>query len=306
MSNRNHRRANRGRQQPHPPHNGDGTAPPPADDHDADDAAVKGQHARHDDEDDPRAELDDGDTPELVDRRSHQPLFTDEEIAEADHQRQVMVRSEAARLRWRESVTWMFEKAPQTDITGTAPGVIGWTQDRIRVAYQNRNLSLRRAPSLLLIGGTGTGKTHAAWYAIGHLARAGVITDWEVVTASTMYRDTRPLDGPPNPRELTPSQKLARWKRVPLLVIDDAGAPDSTPHTRDIDYQVINTRYENGLPVILTTNLPAESDDPHAETLESKLDARVYSRLVQMIGPHQYALGLDDRRMYPPDTSGEE
>lgn len=259
----------------------------------------------------PGADLDGGDPVELVDRHSHRTLFTPEELAEADHRRRLAARTEQARLWWRESVPWMFERAPQTDIRETAPGVIAWTQQRVCEAYENRHLTIRFAPSLLLVGATGTGKTHAAWWAIGHLARAGVITDWEVKTASSMYREQRPQDGPRNPRDLTPAQLLQRWKRVELLVIDDAGGPESTPFTDDVNYQVINARYEAGLPVIITTNLLPERPDNQprnadtVETLEDKLCARVFSRLVQMVGDNTLSLGVTDLRFGVTGSEGD-
>lgn len=271
---------------------GDDTATP---------GAVGHPQAPHDEgqaDRDARREADAARRAELIAYRRDNPIVSDEELAAAVHQDLLDHRREAARLRWRSSVPWRFQFAPRTDMT--VVGVEKWTQDRIAEARATGRLSLLRAPSLLLVGGLGTGKTHAAWWAIGRLAQAGVITDWEVATASHIYRSLRA-------DQVDTAERLRRYCRVPLLVMDDAGTVDTTAHTDDVDYTIINYRYEQGLPVIITTNLPPEKHPGMPDgtlTLNKRLEARAYSRLTQMLEGHAYSLGLADRRVDPELREG--
>lgn len=223
-------------------------------------------------------------------RRSH-PLVSAQEFDDQAHEDLLCQRRASAQVHWRNTVPWLFQDAPTTTLT--VPGVVAWTSDRITDARARRRLTLCQAPSLLLVGGTGTGKTHAVWWTIGHLAKAGVLTDWEVVNSVNIYQSLRPETG------VNTAERLRRFCRVPLLVIDDAGAAQTSSFTHEIDYSIINYRYEYGLPIIMTTNLAPERDDTGPKpvpSLEDRMSVRVYSRLAKMVAGHTFSLGLGDRR----------
>jgi DNA replication protein DnaC len=71
-----------------------------------------------------------------------------------------------------------------------------------------------------------------------------------------------------------PSSDIAYDKRfemvrdVGLLVLDDLGTENTTPWAREKLYQIINHRYNNRLPTVITSNRKPEDIEP-----------RIYSRM---------------------------
>jgi DNA replication protein DnaC len=85
---------------------------------------------------------------------------------------------------------------------------------------------------------------------------------------------------------------LERLCAVDLLHIDDVGAEQSKPWVLEQLYTIVNTRYEDGKAMLLTTNLD------HAE-LEEQIGARTVSRLYEMCGRPLLMFG-DDYRIPQP------
>ncbi|ARX81585.1 hypothetical protein SMD44_00983 [Streptomyces alboflavus] len=113
--------------------------------------------------------------------------------------------------------------------------------------------------SLLLLGEPGTGKTWHLWKIGELLIRRGwfgryyLVSDFEFKAAAD-----RPVD----------LDKLQAWRDADLLALDDLGATQLYPWTVDAIAQVIDIRWQNQLPTLISTNLP---------TLEP-LGARTQSR----------------------------
>jgi DNA replication protein DnaC len=124
-------------------------------------------------------------------------------------------------------------------------------------------------PSLLIAGPTGTGKTHQAYGAIRTLLRAGVRLRWEGTTVADLYAAQRPRRGS------DPEQQLRRLARSPLLLLDDLGASKQSPWTEELTYRLVNHRYNQLLPTLITTNLPVAE-------LRDAVGDRVASRLAEM------------------------
>ncbi|MGW2339516.1 ATP-binding protein [Streptomyces sp. NPDC001661] len=123
--------------------------------------------------------------------------------------------------------------------------------------------------SLLIAGTTGTGKTHQAYGAIRSLLTAGVRLRWKAVTAADLYAELRPRPGHDGEREF---MDLAR---CPLLFVDDLGAAKNSEWTEEITMRLINRRYNEMLPTLLTTNLGMAD-------LRAHVGDRVASRLTEM------------------------
>jgi DNA replication protein DnaC len=125
-------------------------------------------------------------------------------------------------------------------------------------------------PSLLLLGSTGVGKTHEAYGAMRELAVTGVSARWAVTTAADLYAALRPRHGVDSEAEFD------RYRGARLLLIDDLGADRKpTEFTEEVNFRLINHRYENHLPTLITSNVgPAE--------LAGRLGDRVTSRLAEM------------------------
>ncbi|MFJ8107965.1 ATP-binding protein [Streptomyces sp. NPDC096132] len=151
------------------------------------------------------------------------------------------------------------------------PAVTGW----VRAIAEAGRPGPEGAPgiaqgrSLLIVGTTGTGKTHQAYGAIRSLLLAGVRLRWKATTAADLYAELRPRPGHDGEREL---MDLAR---CPLLIIDDLGAAKNSEWTEEITMRLINRRYNEMLPTLITTNLGMVD-------LRQHIGDRVASRLTEM------------------------
>ncbi|WP_171012081.1 ATP-binding protein [Hathewaya histolytica] len=63
-----------------------------------------------------------------------------------------------------------------------------------------------------------------------------------------------------------------------LLIIDDLGTEQDTDWSRTKIYNILDSRYRNSLPLIVTTNLPLRE-------LEERYEKRTYDRLLEMCTP---------------------
>lgn len=82
-----------------------------------------------------------------------------------------------------------------------------------------------------------------------------------------------------------------RYSKVPFLVIDDLGIGTWNDWSRGIMYAIINRRYCDMLPTIITTNL---SPDDLANTIDDRIVSRIAER------GEFITLGEKDRRIYTP------
>ena len=101
---------------------------------------------------------------------------------------------------------------------------------------------------LFLFGPAGTGKTHAA-YAIALLARANRNSVRVENATELFYKIRRGFDSTENPFDVT---ELASDTGV--LVIDDFGVEKLSDWVVETFYLIINSRYEQMLPTIFTSN----------------------------------------------------
>ena len=109
-------------------------------------------------------------------------------------------------------------------------------------------LAVKTGKNLVLAGRAGTGKTHLATAIAIEVMKAG--RQARVTTANEMldricqaYRDNA-----------DPLGVLLKYKRVPVLVIDDWDKAKMSDARLDYLYQIIDYRYERGLQTIVTTN----------------------------------------------------
>lgn len=126
------------------------------------------------------------------------------------------------------------------------------------------------APSLLLSGPTGTGKTWQCWGAIRTVvegvAAAGKGLDWRATSHPDLNAALRPkVDGSHN-------SALQLHMEAALLMLDDLGAGKNTDWTEDTLYRLVDHRWSNRLPTIYSTNLVPKA-------LTAAVGERVVSRL---------------------------
>lgn len=135
---------------------------------------------------------------------------------------------------------------------------------------------------LLLYGTVGTGKTFTAACIANALIDKGfpcLVTNFArlINTISGMY------DGK--------QEYIDGLNRFSLLVIDDLATEADTEYRNEIIFNVIDSRYRAGLPMIITTNLTAQELKQSADIRKQ----RVYSRLFERCIPVEVA-GSDRRR----------
>ena len=118
---------------------------------------------------------------------------------------------------------------------------------------------------VLLIGDVGTGKTHLAAAIVIELISQN--TPAMFMTSIDLFSVLRDFE--------SQKDRLKKIKSVPLLVIDDLGKEKITDWNREQLFTIINTRYENYLPVVITSN-------DTTEELERNVGGAIYSRLCEM------------------------
>ncbi|WP_199546640.1 ATP-binding protein [Streptomyces sp. N35] len=142
--------------------------------------------------------------------------------------------------------------------------------------------SITHGPSLLLLGATGVGKTYEAYGAMRELSVTGVYCQWAVTTAADLYAALRPRHG------IDSEAEFRTYRDARLLLVDDLGADRKpTEFTEEINFRLINHRYEHYLPTLITTNVGPKE-------LASRLGDRVASRLAEMC--ERIAIKGNDRR----------
>ena len=127
----------------------------------------------------------------------------------------------------------------------------------------------------LLWGGVGTGKSYFA----GCIANA--LMEQEVSVRMTNFALIL--------NDLTASfegrnEYISRLCRAPLLILDDFGMERGTEYGLEQVFNVIDSRYRSGKPLIVTTNLTL--DDLHNP--EDTAHSRIYDRLLSMCVPVRF------------------
>ena len=128
---------------------------------------------------------------------------------------------------------------------------------------------------LVLTGPSGSGKTHLA-ASIANRCIERQQTTFFIMVADLL--DHLRAAYSPN-SELAYDELFEQVRNVPVLVLDDLGAHSSTPWAQEKLFQIINHRYNNALPTVVTIRGPLARLD---ESLRTRLDAEGRSRLVQL------------------------
>jgi DNA replication protein DnaC len=148
--------------------------------------------------------------------------------------------------------------------------------DSLELAYnQARQFSQSLKGWLLLQGGYGCGKTHLAAAVANFAVEMGVPTLF--LTVPDLLDTLRfAYDDP----ESTFEERFDEIRNAPLLVMDDFGTQNATEWSREKLFQILNYRYINQLPLVVTTNLMLEEiDDRIRSRLEDpQLVTRVHMR----------------------------
>ena len=142
----------------------------------------------------------------------------------------------------------------------------------------------QKSKGLLLVGGSGTGKTHLMCGLLNYLTlQRGIgcrFVDFFHLTA----RIRATYD---NSRSESEQDILGPLAEVPVLAIDELGKGQGTPWELGIVDQLISRRYNAGRIVLATTNYEPEAWQPQTgkkidQSLEDRVGRRILSRMTEM------------------------
>jgi DNA replication protein DnaC len=135
---------------------------------------------------------------------------------------------------------------------------------------------------LLWAGPCGVGKTHLAVAVLKTLVEEKGVAG-RFIDESELLRRLQFSYGPDSPD--TEREVLLPLMDVELLVWDDLGTGRPTDWVRETVGMVLNHRYTNKRPTLMTTNWPLQrrpQDPGSVQTLEERVGVRLYSRILEM------------------------
>ncbi|MCL4368652.1 MAG: ATP-binding protein [Actinobacteria bacterium] len=110
---------------------------------------------------------------------------------------------------------------------------------------------------LVLLGGYGCGKTHLAAAIANEAAQHHLPCLFTVVP--DLLDHLRSTFGPTSTIQY--DDLFEKVRTTPLLVLDDLGTENATPWAEEKLYQILNYRYNEKLPTVITTNRRLENID---------------------------------------------
>ena len=137
------------------------------------------------------------------------------------------------------------------------------------------DLMLEKNQGLLFWGDVGTGKSYAA------ACIANYLLDRKIPVIMTSF--VKLLEVIQASREEEPAI-LSRLGYARLVIFDDLGAERGTDYALEKVYNIIDSRYRKGLPMVLTTNLSLDEMKREVDVRYS----RIYDRIFENCYPMQF------------------
>lgn len=143
---------------------------------------------------------------------------------------------------------------------------------------------------LYIYGDPGIGKTHLVAAIANELTRRGIEVRYQVTAG--LLASLRASYDEENRAQQSESSIIDDLSTTPVLILDDIGTERFTPWAVERFYQIINYRYLNKLPTVLTSNLPL--DVMTNEMGEGGTALRIASRIAESCRVY-LLVGLDIR-----------
>jgi DNA replication protein DnaC len=192
-----------------------------------------------------------------------------------------------------------LEREPLISIERANPHVVREVRQYMRTISEQ----LDAGRGLWFTGDPGTGKTTLAML----ISKAAMEADHTVAIYSLPRLLAQLRETYQEKARYSLNDLIDRLSAVDLLHVDDVGAEQSSPWVLEQLYTIINTRYEDGRAILLTTNLVAIEGD---EALREQIGDRTVSRIYEICGDPKPMYGedrrLDTSRLPPEPADGWE
>lgn len=152
----------------------------------------------------------------------------------------------------------------------------------------------KRHNSLALLGSVGSGKTHLT------IAVANELMKNNIGVRYMQYREDIPRIKQVITNEVDYNREIGKYKHAPVLLIDDLyknaiGKGPYGEYLNDADkrivFEIINHRYFNGMPIIVSSECQSDKLLDLDEGIGSRIIEMCKGHIVQVIGPeHNYRL----------------
>jgi DNA replication protein DnaC len=161
-----------------------------------------------------------------------------------------------------------------------------------RTYLEELDANIEAGKGLWFMGGTGTGKTTLGMLIAKEALAAGkTVGIYFTPKLLTRIRQTYQEADTENAY----AQFFERVTSVDLLYIDDLGSERHTDWVVEQLYAVVNERYENQRPLIVTSNADNDVVDEGPKQLKEQIGSRTVSRLIEICGDPLPLFGDDHR-----------
>jgi DNA replication protein DnaC len=179
-----------------------------------------------------------------------------------------------------------FDREPVLSIERANPHVVREVRQYARTVAEQ----LDGGRGLWFTGDVGTGKTTLAML-VSHAAMEAerTVAIYSLPRLLGQLRETY-QDG----ARYSLAELIDRLVEVDLLHVDDVGTEQTSPWVLEQLYTIVNSRYEDGRAIVLTTNLV--KDDGDDGPLAEQIGERTVSRIYEICGDPKPMFG-EDRRL---------